>query len=353
MKIWSKKKWMRMSSTLNVGVVGATGLVGELFLRLLEERRFPLGQLKLFASDRSKGQTRSCQGRSFPVDVQTASGFDGLDIVFFSSGDDISKEWAPVAARAGAVVIDNSAAFRMDPDKILCVPEVNGHLLPKGRDGVIIANPNCSTIQLVVALKPLHQDFGLESVHVATYQAVSGGGKDAQNELAQQLKAWAGGSNPPSPQVFPHPIAMNCIPQIGGFQDSGFCSEEVKIMRETKKILGDSGIRVSAFTVRIPAWNAHSEVAWVRLKRSADRDQMVGSLKKQPGLFIEDEPQKSIYPTPQKYSDQDGVAIGRIHQDLDDPNTWILWIVADNLRKGAALNGIQIAERIFDIKSGS
>lgn len=340
-----------MSSTLNVGVVGATGLVGELFLRLLEERRFPLGQLKLFASDRSKGQSRSCQGRSFPVEVQTLSGFDGLDVVFFSSGDDISKEWAPVAARAGAVVIDNSAAFRMDPDKILCVPEVNGHLLPKGRTGSIIANPNCSTIQLVVALNPLLQDFGLESVHVATYQAVSGGGKDAQNELAQQLSAWVSGSNPPSPQIFSHPIAMNCIPQIGGFQPNGFCSEEIKIMRETKKILGDNSFRVSAFTVRIPAWNTHSEVAWVRLKKAVDREQVLTSLKGQSGLLIEDEPLKSIYPTAHKYSDKDGVAVGRIHQDLDDPNTWILWVVADNLRKGAALNGIQIAERIFDIKS--
>ncbi len=338
---------------LNVGVVGATGLVGELFLRLLEERSFPLGRLKLFASDRSKGQTRTCQGKTVPVEVQTPDGFDGLDVVFFSSGDDISKEWAPVAARAGAVVIDNSAAFRMDSDKLLCVPEVNGHLLPKGRGGVIIANPNCSTIQLVCALQPLQKDFGLESVHVATYQAVSGGGKEAQNELAVQLKAWAAGESLPSPQIFPHPIAMNCIPQIGSFQDNGFCSEEIKIMRETKKIMGDSSFRVSAFTVRIPAWNAHSEVAWVRLKKQVEPEAVLAAIKKQSGLILEDEPKKGIYPTAHKYSDKDGVAVGRIHRDLDDPNTWILWIVSDNLRKGAALNGIQIAERIFDLKSGS
>ncbi len=349
----------RTANALNVGVVGATGLVGELFLRLLEERNFPLGTLKLFASDRSKGQTRTCLGQTVPVEVQTPEAFKGLDIVFFSSGDDISKEWAPIAAKAGAVVIDNSAAFRTDPDKLLCVPEVNGHLLgtrylfgsrqAQGQEGVIIANPNCSTIQLVCALHPLHRDFGLESVHVATYQAVSGGGKDAQNELSEQTKAWAAGTSLPSPQIFPHQIAMNAIPQIGSFQDNGFCTEEIKIMRETKKIMGDTSFRVSAFTVRIPAWNAHSEVAWVRIKKSVEREQILNALSKQSGLILEDDIKKNIYPTAHKYSDKDGVAVGRIHRDLDDPNTWILWIVSDNLRKGAALNGIQIAERIFDI----
>lgn len=337
---------------LNVGVVGATGLVGELFLRLIEERKFPLGKLKLFASDRSKGQTRTCAGQTVAVEVQTPESFNGLDVVFFSSGDEISKDWAPIAAKAGAVVIDNSAAFRMDADKLLCVPEVNGHLLGKPR-GMVIANPNCSTIQLVCALQPLHKEFGIESVHVATYQAVSGGGKDAQNELATQVKAWAAGAALPTPQIFPHPIAMNAIPQIGSFQDNGFCTEELKIMRETKKIMGDSSFRVSAFTVRIPAWNAHSEVAWVRLKKSVEREEVLASLHRQSGLIVEDDPKKSVYPTAHKYSDQNGVAVGRIHRDLDDPSTWILWIVSDNLRKGAALNGIQIAERIFDITPAS
>jgi len=338
-----------MKRKINVGVVGATGLVGELFLRLLEERNFPLGTLKLYASANSKGQTRTCQGQTVTVETTSAESFKGLDVIFFSSGDDISKEWGPIAEKAGAVVIDNSAAFRMDPKRPLVVPEVNGHVLPKPGTPAIIANPNCSTIQLVCALKPLHTDFGLESVHVATYQAVSGAGRDAQQEMAAQTRAWANEKSEPAPQIFPHPIHHNAIPQIGSFSDNGFCSEELKIIRETKKILGDDSFRVSAFTVRIPSWNAHSEAVWVRMKKRASRADVLSSLQKMNGLLIEDEPQKSIYPTAKKYSGKDAVGVGRIHQDLDDPNTWILWVVSDNLRKGAALNGIQIAERIFDI----
>lgn len=338
-----------MSAPLNVGIVGATGMVGEVFMDLLQERHFPVKTLKLFASDRSKGQTRSFLGQQIPIDTLSAEGFKGLDLVFFSSGDDISKEWAPIAVKSGAVAVDNSAAFRMDNDKPLVVPEVNGHVLPKRGTPALIANPNCSTIQLVVALNPLRKDFGLESVHVATYQAVSGAGKTGQEELGAQMKAWSSGANPPSPQTFPHPIANSCIPQIGSFGANGFCSEEMKIMKETKKILGDSSFRVSAFTVRIPAWNAHSEAVWVRFKKAATREQVVQSLKSQNGLVLEDEPTQSVYPTALKYSQKDPVAVGRVHQDLEDPRTWMLWIVADNLRKGAALNGIQIAERIFDI----
>ncbi|MGE0526972.1 MAG: aspartate-semialdehyde dehydrogenase [Bdellovibrionales bacterium] len=335
---------------LHVGVVGATGLVGETFLELMQERKFPVGTLKLFASERSKGVTRRFAVREVEVETLKPGGFDGLDLVFFSSGDEISREWAPQAERAGAIAIDNSAAFRMSPDHTLIVPEVNGHLLPKPGTPALIANPNCSTIQLVVALNPLRKDFGLESIHVATYQAVSGAGKAGQEELATQLKSWNRGEDLPSPQSFPHPIAMNCIPQIGSFQDNGFCSEEVKIMNETKKILGDNSFRVSAFAVRIPAWNAHSEAVWVRLKGRPSREDVLASLRRQPGLIIEDDPLKSVYPLARTYSNKDPVAVGRVHQDLDDPQTWLLWIVADNLRKGAALNGVHIAERIFDIR---
>lgn len=333
----------------SIGVVGATGMVGEVFLQLLQERKFPVKTLRLFASDRSAGQTREFNGKSWKVETLAENGFDGLDLVFFSSGDDISKEWAPKAARAGAVAIDNSAAFRMDPEKLLIVPEVNGHLL-QGRKPAVIANPNCSTIQLVVALKPLLKDFGLESVHVATYQAVSGAGRAGQEELETQIKNWARGETHTKPQTFPHPIAMNAIPQIGSFQDNGFCTEELKIMRETKKILGATNFRVSAFTVRIPAWNAHSEAVWVRLKKQATREDVLNSLSRQDGLTVEDDPKKSLYPLAINWSEKNPVAVGRIHQDLEDPHTWMLWIVADNLRKGAALNGIQIAERIFDLK---
>lgn len=336
---------------LKVGVVGATGMVGEVFLELLVERNFPVKNLKLFASLASKGQTRDFKGHKIPIDVLAEGCFKDLDLVFFSSGDDISKEWAPKAVTEGAYAIDNSAAFRMDPKISLCVPEVNGHFLNSGgmTPPRIIANPNCSTIQLVVALRPLMMDFGLESVHVASYQAVSGAGKAGQEELMNQTKALAFGESAPSPQTFPHPIAMNAVPQIGSFTPDGFCSEEVKIMKETKKILGRSDFRVSAFTVRIPAWNAHSEAVWVRLKRTVTRDELISSLKKQPGLVVEDDPAKSVYPTAGNYDGKDPVGVGRIHQDLDDPQTWMMWVVADNLRKGAALNGIQIAERIFDI----
>lgn len=331
---------------LNVGVVGATGMVGEVFLELLEERKFPVKELRLFASDRSKGQTRKFQGREVAIDTLSADGFKGLDLVFFSSGDDISKEWAPVAVKAGAVAVDNSAAFRMSDEYPLIVPEVNGDLCKTAK---LIANPNCSTIQLVVALNPLRKDFGLESVHVATYQAVSGAGKDGQKELRSQAESWTKGENLASPQTFPHPIMMSAIPQIGGFNDQGFCSEEMKIMRETKKILRDKSFRVSAFTVRIPAWNAHSEAVWVRLKKNVTREQFIKSLGSQEGLVVEDDPSKSVYPTALAKDGADPVFVGRIHQDLDDPQSWLMWVVSDNLRKGAALNGIQIAERIFDL----
>lgn len=337
--------------SFKVGVVGATGVVGEVFLRLLEERKFPVSELRLFASERSKGDSRRFNGRDHQIDTLSERGFDGLDLVFFSSGDDISKEWAPRAVRAGAFAVDNSAAFRMDEDIPLVVPEVNGHVLPPRAKPALIANPNCSTIQLVVALSPLRKDFGLESVHVATYQAVSGAGRGGQEELESQLKAFSTGANLPAPQTFPHPIAMNAIPQIGSFGANGFCSEEMKIMRESKKILGDDSFRISAFTVRIPAWNAHSEAVWIRLKQTVTRENVIKSLRAQDGLAVADDPLKSVYPMAIQYDGKDGVAVGRIHQDLDDPRTWLLWIVSDNLRKGAALNGIQIAERIFDIKS--
>lgn len=335
--------------SVNVGIVGATGMVGEVFLQLLEERNFPVGQLKLFASANSKGKTLKFKGKDYEIDVPSEQGFKGLDLVFFSSGDDISKEWAPIAVKVGAVAVDNSAAWRMDDSKLLVVPEVNGDLLPKKGTPALIANPNCSTIQLVVALNPLRKDFGLESVHVATYQAVSGAGRDGQIELHAQTKAWVEGTNPPNPKTFPHPILNNAIPQIGSFQPNGFCSEEIKIMRESKKIMNDNSFRISAFTVRIPAWNSHSEAVWVRLKKEVSREEILKSLSKQEGLVIEDEPGKSVFPLASNWSEKNPVAVGRIHQDLEDPRTWMLWIVSDNLRKGAALNGIQIAERIFDL----
>ena len=337
-----------MKSTINVGIVGATGLVGELFLKLMREREFPVGELRLFASERSNGTTITFAGRAITVEVPARGRFRGLDLVFFSSGDDVSREWAPVAVSEGAVAVDNSGAFRMDPAVALVVPEVNSTTLPPAGQPALIANPNCSTIQLVMTLAPLVRDFNVESVHVASYQAVSGAGTLGQTELRDQLKAWVGDQPEPAPSIFPVAIANNCVPQIGGFDDRGFCTEEAKIMRETKKILDRADLRVSAFTVRVPVWNVHSEAAWVRFDREVSRDEVLASLGTQSGLRVDAGP---AYATARDRDGSDPVAVGRVHRDQDDPRTWLMWIVADNLRKGAALNGIQIAEKIFGLRA--
>lgn len=334
-----------MKRKLKVGVVGATGMVGQTFMSILEERQFPLEELRPFASEASLGKKIDLQGKSWRVQVLEEGCFAGLDLVFFSSGDDISKEWAPKAVQAGAFAVDNSAAFRMDPEISLVVPEVNGHLVTKSSKPQIIANPNCSTIQLVVALKPLLDQFGLEEVRVSSYQAVSGAGQGGYDELLEQTAAH---KNPDQQaKTFPHTILFNCIPQIGSFSDDGFCSEEHKIMNETRKILEQGNLKVSAFTVRIPALNAHSESVWVTLKKEVSREQVLASLASFEGLVVQDEPKKNIYPLARDVSGKDPVFVGRIHRDLENPKMWLMWVVSDNIRKGAALNGIQIAEKIF------
>lgn len=330
---------------LKVGVVGATGMVGQTFMNILAEREFPIEELRPFASENSLGKKISLQGKEWPCQVLKENCFDGLDLVFFSSGDDISKEWAPKAVASGAFAVDNSAAFRMDPNTVLIVPEVNGHLVNKDSKPQIIANPNCSTIQLVVALKPLQDEFGLEEVRVSTYQAVSGAGKDGYDELLTQTANHEQGEH--APKTFPHQILFNCIPQIGSFNDQGFCSEEVKIMKETRKILAEPKLKVSAFTVRIPALNAHSESVWVTLKKETSQEQILEALHSFEGIVVQDDPKKSVYPLAHKVSGEDPVYVGRIHRDPEDPKMWLMWVVSDNIRKGAALNGIQIAEQIF------
>jgi aspartate-semialdehyde dehydrogenase len=332
--------------SIKVGVVGATGMVGEVFVELLQSRKFPASELRLFASQRSQGQSIEFHGRQVPIEVLSEGCFDGLDLVFFSSGDDISKEWAPKAVRAGAFAVDNSAAFRMDPNFPLVVPEVNADLLPPKGQPTIIANPNCSTIQLVVALDAL-KGFGLERVFVASYQAVSGAGKAGRDELVDQLKDYLDGAADVKVEAFPHQIAFNCVPQIGSFNSLGFCSEEMKIMNETQKILRLPGLPVSAFTVRIPAINSHSEAVWVRFKKPVGEEEIRSALSNKEGLVVMDDPSRSRYPTAFQASGTDPVYVGRLHRDLNDENTWLFWVVADNLRKGAALNGIQIAEKIF------
>ncbi len=338
----------KLNRPLNIGVVGATGMVGQSFMQTLEQRKFPVAELRPFASENSVGKSVSLQGRSFRIQLLKPGCFDGLDLVFFSSGDEISAEWAPLAVSAGAWAVDNSAAFRMDENIALVVPEVNGDLLKNAKQPQIIANPNCSTIQLVVALDPLFKKFGIEQVHVASYQAASGAGLPAHDELLEQSTQYKNNSQPIA-KNFVHPLAFNCIPQIGSFNDLGFTSEEMKIMKETRKIMRAPNVRVSAFAVRVPVLNAHAEAVWVRLEKTVTREQILSAWKDAPGIVVQDDPKTSIYPMQSTASGQDPVYVGRLHQDLEDPKTWLMWVVADNIRKGAALNGIQIAERIFDI----
>lgn len=341
----------KLGRLLNVGVVGATGMVGKAFLTLLEQTKFPVGELRPFASDASVGKEVSLGARKFMVSSLAADSFKGLDLVFFSSGDPISKQWAPEAVKAGAWAVDNSAAFRMDPEVSLVVPEVNADLLT-GDVPRVIANPNCSTIQLVVVLQPLLKHFGIESVQVASYQAVSGAGQAAHDELLAQIDDIKSGRSV-QPAAFPHVIAFNCIPQIGSFDAEGFTSEEKKVMNETKKILRDQSIKVTATTVRVPVLNAHAEAVWVRLNQVVSKSEFLQTLKKSAGIVIQDEPEKSIYPLQNQVSGKLPVFVGRIRQDPQDPRTWLLWIVSDNLLKGAALNGLQIAHQIFDITEAS
>jgi len=333
MKAWSRP--------LKVGLVGATGVVGETFINLLDEYAQPIAELRPFASQNSIGLKIDLAGQQWPVQVLHEGCFDGLDMVFFSSGDDISKEWAPQAVRSGAFAIDNSNAFRMNSEVHLVVPEVNGNLLNSHSKPQIIANPNCSTIQLVVALKPLLNQFGLDEVTVSTYQAVSGAGLPGYEELLSQTQNYQEMDH--EPKAFTKQILFNCIPQIGSFMEDGFSTEETKIMNETVKILEAPTLKVSAFTVRIPALNSHSEAVWVTLKQEVNKSQVMEALTQFPGLVVLDED----YPTALEVSGEEPVFVGRVHQDRHHKKRWLMWVVSDNLKKGAALNGLQIAELLF------
>ena len=336
-------------SQLNVGLVGATGVVGETFVYLLQEHNFPIGELRPFASSSSEGKMIKCFNKEFPCQVLKPGCFEGLDLVFFSSGDDISKEWAPQAVKEGAFAIDNSAAFRMDPNTLLCVPEVNGQDLPKKGDSpAIIANPNCSTIQLVVALKPIHEQFGLKSVRVASYQSVSGAGRDGLDELLKQSQDVLNGEQIQAGKTFPKQIAFNAIPQIGSQQDNGFCSEEMKIMNESKKILGHPDLKISAFTVRIASINGHSEAVWFETEKSTSSEAIAEVLQSFKGIEFVPMDSPKLYPVNSEASGENPVYVGQLRKDLAFDDSYQMWVVADNLRKGAALNGLQIAQVIFD-----
>ena len=327
-----------------VAIAGATGVVGREMIKVLEEREFPVSELLPLASERSEGQKLEFQGREVVVRRLKPDSFAGVDIALFSPGASVSREFAPHAARAGAVVIDNSSAFRMEQDVPLVVPEVNAHAVAQALNRRrIIANPNCSTIQLVVVMKPLHDAAGLERVIVSTYQSVSGAGQKGIDELESQSRAlFSLGEIAPS--KFPHRIAFNLLPEIGGARDDGYTEEEMKMVNESRKILGLPQLAVSATCVRVPVFYCHSEAAHLFFKEPLSPDQAREILRKAPGVKVIDDLKEHIYPMPILGAGDDDTLVGRIRTDLSGPNTLALFVVSDNLRKGAATNAVQIAE---------
>ncbi|HTZ18702.1 MAG TPA: aspartate-semialdehyde dehydrogenase [Dissulfurispiraceae bacterium] len=324
-----------------VAVVGATGAVGNEMIATLEQRAFPVGKIRLFASERSVGKTLEFRGNKIPVETINNDSFKGIDIALFSAGAERSKLWAPVAAKSGCVVVDNSSHWRMDPEVPLVVPEVNPHDL-KWHKG-IISNPNCSTIQMVVALKPIHDAAKIRRVVVTTFQAVSGTGKKAMDELMQQTADLLNFRGVKC-NVYPHQIAFNVLPQIDKFLENGYTKEEMKMVNETRKIMGDDSIRVTATTVRVPVLRGHSESVNIETERKITANEVRALLSSAPGVIVFDAPEKSVYPLPIHCDGKDEVFVGRIREDESIENGINIWIAADNLRKGAALNAVQIAE---------
>ena len=327
----------------NVAVVGATGAVGNEMVSILQERKFPVDQLTLLASTRSSGTQIEFKGKQYAVEVLSENSFVGMDIGLFSAGGSVSEKFAPLAGKAGCVVIDNTSAFRMDPQCPLVVPEVNPHAIAQYTTKNIIANPNCSTIQMVVALKPIHDVARIKRIVVSTYQAVSGTGKRAIRELEDQVLAIYSNREVPR-QVYPHQIAFNCLPHIDVFFDNGYTKEEIKMVNETKKIMEDDSIRITATTVRVPVFYSHSESVNIETEKKLTADQVREILSKAPGVVVVDNPKKNEYPLAIHAAGKDETFVGRIREDDSIPNGINLWIVSDNIRKGAALNAVQIAE---------
>jgi len=332
-----------MKSEYHVAVAGATGAVGNEMIRILEEQEFPVASLKLLASSRSVGKTLDFRGESLHVEELREDSFEGVDIALFSAGAGPSRKFAPAAAESGCVVIDNSSGWRMDPEVPLVVPEVNPHAVADYRNKGIIANPNCSTIQMVVVLKPIYDAAGIERVVVSTYQAVSGTGKKAMDELTEQTRNLLTFQEI-TPEVYPHRIAFNCFPHIGSFLENGYTEEEMKMVHETHKIMEDPNIRVSATTVRIPVFYGHSEAVNIQTKRKLSAKEARVLLFQAPGVRVMDNPEERIYPMPSEAAGINDTLVGRIREDISIENGLDLWIVADNIRKGAALNTVQIAE---------
>ncbi|MBI5179258.1 MAG: aspartate-semialdehyde dehydrogenase [Nitrospinae bacterium] len=333
-----------MSRSFNVAVAGATGAVGHEMIKILEERAFPVKSLKLLASPNSEGKTLEFHGKHIPVEVLREDSFAGIEIALFSAGGDRSKQFAPHAAKAGAVVIDNSSAWRMDPQVPLVVPEVNAHAI-KAHKG-IIANPNCSTIQMVVALNPLHKAAKIKRVVVSTYQSVSGAGQKGIDELSAQIRSLFSFQGTEK-KAFPHTIAFNCLPQIDVFEPSGYTKEEMKMVNETRKIMETPEMPLSATTVRVPVFYCHSESVNVEFEKDLSPDEARKILRNAPGVEVVDDPEKGEYPMALEAAGKDAVFVGRIRRDDSVKHGLNLWIVSDNLRKGAALNAVQIAEELI------
>jgi aspartate-semialdehyde dehydrogenase len=322
----------------DVAVVGATGLVGRAMVKVLEERKFPVNRLVLLASQRSAGKELSFNGKPVVVQKLERERFEHVDFALFSAGASVSKEFAPHAVQYGTVVIDNSSAFRMDDGVPLVVPEVNRAEIFKHKG--IIANPNCSTIQMVVVLKPLHDRFRIRRVVVSTYQSVSGAGQRAVIQLQEELA-----DREPREKKFPHPIAFNCLPHIDVFFDDGYTKEEVKMIKETKKIMGED-LSVTATTVRVPVLGGHSESVNIEFENECPPEEVREILGNSPGIVVQDDPKNNVYPMPIMARDRDDVFVGRIRRDGTVAHGINLWIVADNIRKGAATNAVQIAEAL-------
>lgn len=324
-----------------IAVVGATGMVGRTFLKVLEEYKLPAESYTLFSSARSAGSTIKFMGEEYVAKELTESSFDeGFDIALFSAGGSTSEKFAPIAASHGCLVIDNSSAWRMDPEVPLVVPEVNPEDIKKHKG--IIANPNCSTIQAVVALKPLHDKYGIKRIVYSTYQAVSGAGRAGWDDLESGIKG-------EKPKKFPYPIAGNCLPHIDVFLPNGYTKEEMKMVNETRKILGDDSLKITATTVRVPVFNSHSESINVEFNKPFELNELIEVLRNAPGIIVEDDVSNNIYPMPINATGHDETYVGRIRRDESVENGVNLWVVADNIRKGAASNAVQIAKKFIEL----
>ena len=333
-----------MASGLTVAVVGVTGAVGQTTLKILEERKFPVKALRAFASERSVGKTVTFKGDSIRVETVGPEAFKGVEVAFFSAGSAQSKAFAPQAVKAGAVVVDKSSAYRMDPNVPLVVPEINAHAL-KGHQG-IVACPNCTTIVTVMPLKPLHDAGRLTRVIATSYKAVSGAGVNGVEELREQTLAWARGQAM-TPKYFPHQIAFNVIPHIDRFMEGGYTGEEMKLVNEVRKILEAPDLRISPTTVRVPVFTAHSVAVNAETERVIGPDRARELFAAFPGLALWDDPAQNRYPMPISVEGQDDCCVGRVRQDLSLPNAINFWVVGDQLRKGAALTGVQVAELLI------